>query len=106
MTKNKIATFKELIADSEPQTAVVEVGGHRIQVKELSGADRFELAERVDTTRWELLTWVCMQGMTDPKPETVEDLNVLRPEWIMKIATTITDLSGLSDDAVEDAGEE
>lgn len=107
MTKSKTATFDQLIADSQPVQKNIVVGGrHHILVQELSGADRFELAERTDDKRWDLLVWVCMQGMIEPKPNKPSYLDKLKPEWVVEIATSITDISGISSESLEEAGEE
>lgn len=107
MTKNKNATFDQLIADAEPVQQTITVGGkHQILIQELNGADRFALAERAEDNRWDLLCWVCMQGMIEPKPNKVSYLEKLKPEWVVTIATAITDLSGISEDSIAEAGEE
>ncbi len=105
MTNKKPATFDQLIADSQPETKEVEVGGHIVIVQELSGKDRFEMAEMSDVSRWDLLTWVCMRGMIKPKPDKETYLEKMRPEWIVKIATAITSISGVTEEAIEEAGE-
>lgn len=106
MSKKKHATFGQLINDSQPEEKDIKVGGHTIRIRELSGADRFELAERTEDKRWDLLVWVCMRGMVDPKPDKETYIEKMRPEWVVKIATSITDMSGLSEEAIEEAGKE
>ena len=108
MAKKKVATFDELIADSTPAEKQVEVGGHVVTVRELSGKDRFELAalSEEELTRWDMLVWVCMRGMVDPKPNKPHYMEKLRPEWVVKIATTITEISGIGDESLEEAENE
>ena len=106
MTNKKHATFDQLIADSKPETREVDCDGHTILVQALSGKERFELATLTEMDRWQLLVWVCMRGMIDPKPNKESYLDKLKPEWVVKIATSITDLSGIGGEALEEAGEE
>ena len=106
MTKDKIATFDELLADSEFERKTIRVGQHSITIQELSGADRFYLVEHSDDSRWDLLKWVCLRGMVDPKPKDASELDKLKPEWVVKIAEAITNISGMGEDALEDAENE
>ena len=103
MAKNKTATFDELVAASTPTRKTISVGKFSIVVQELSGADRFELAARADENRWDLMRWVCLRGMVEPAVQDLDDLDKLKPEWVLEIATAITDLSGVSEESATDA---
>jgi hypothetical protein len=107
MGKNKQTTFADLIAASDPHTETVECGDFTVTIRELSGRERFDLGNKADEDRWEVLLWLCMHGMIDPKPETEAELDQLKPEWTVKIATSIMRISGVEEtiDEAEEAGE-
>lgn len=104
--KNKSSTLAQLVADSEPVTKQVSVGDHIIEIRELTGRERFELAEKESDPRWDTMLWLCMKGMTQPTVESTDELEQLRPEWIAEIATAIMGISGVTEEAVEAAGKE
>lgn len=99
--KNKAESFADLIADSHPVQREVECGDHIIVIQELSGRARFELAERAEADRWDTMLWVCMQAIVDPKPADVIALEMLKPEWIIKIGNEAMQLSGITEDEVD-----
>lgn len=94
------------MADSKPAEKQVKVGRHIVTVRELSGADRFALAERDDSDRWAVMKWVVMRGLVEPKPETEDELDKLKPEWVVEIGQAIMSLSGVTEDDLEEAEKE
>lgn len=104
--KNKQSTFAALIADSQPVRKAVKVGKHTVTIQELDGRARFELGEREETSRWDTMLWMCMAGIVKPKPKALDDLEKIKPEWIVKIATQIMKLSGIDEEQVDDAKNE
>lgn len=102
MAKNKQSTFADLVADSAPETETVDLGGHSVTIQAMSGRDRFEIAEKEEKlSRWDLMLWICVEGVIEPKIESVEDAEKLKPEWIVKIATSLMKLSGIQSDEEE-----
>lgn len=103
--KTRISTLDELKADSGPITQVVplERDGevvHRVVVRELSGQERFDVAENdewLERSRWQFLLHLVATASIEPEM-TVEDADALRPEWTSEIATVVMELSGMSDD--------
>lgn len=107
MAKNKQSTtFADLIADSPPTQDVVDLGSHSVLIQELSGRDRFELGTKEDDPRWEVMLWMCMKTMIDPKPVSEDELEKINPKWVVKIATAAMKLSGIDMDDEEEAGNE
>lgn len=100
--KNKQSTFAELVADSDRETETVEIGNHSVKIQALTGRDRFDIAvKEEELSRWDLMLWICVQGMIDPKPKSVEEVETLKPEWVVKIATALMTLSGITEDEEE-----
>lgn len=106
MAKNKQSTFADLVADSEPTTNVVQVGDHAVTIREMSGRERFELSNRADDPRWDTLIWCAFTGLVDPRPETIEEMEGLKTDWVVKIANEVLALSGMApdDDAAAENG--
>ncbi len=102
--RKKIASNAELFAhELEEKDYTLDSGkGPTVRIRELSGAERFELVERQGESRWPLLVWVVSRGLVDPEPSGIEDVEKMKPEWVVDIATAITDMSGMSDDEDED----
>jgi len=104
--KNKQSTsFAELVADSELTTEVIQVGGHPVTVREMTGRERFQLSEKADDPRWDVLCWCAFTGMIDGRPDTIEEMDQLKTEFIVLIANAVLRLSGMEADAEEEAGE-
>lgn len=101
MAKNKQSTFAALIADSDPIREQVQIGSHTVTIEELSGKTRFELGTKGDDERWSLMLWICMQGLVDPKPADEAELEKIKAEWVVKIATAIMKLSGIEETPAE-----
>lgn len=102
MAKNKQSTLAELVADSAPEISTVELGEHSVKIQALTGRDRFEIAVQEEKlSRWDLMLWICLQGMVDPPVVSVEDVEQIKPEWIVKIATALMKLSGIATDEEE-----
>lgn len=104
--KQPAVSIHDLIADSAPETKVIEVGGHNVKIQELSGRDRFALASKAEENQWDVLLWVASLGLIEPSFQSVEELEQLKPEWIVVIANAVLELSGVSEDAVADAENE
>ena len=103
MAKNKQSTLAELVADSEPVRKEIQVGNHSIIITELTGRDRYQLAELGEQNRWDTILWVCSKGIVEPHIGSVEELEFIRPAWLTEIGTEILALSGLQEDALEEA---
>lgn len=99
--KNKTQSFADLIADSHPIQREVDCGGHIVVIQELSGRKRFELAERANDDKWDTMLWVCMAAIVDPVPTDVVALELVKPEWIIKIASEAMVLSGITETEAE-----
>lgn len=99
-TKNKQSTsFAELIADSELETKTIQVGDHSVVIREMTGRERFSLAEKADDPPWDTMLWVAHTGLVTPKPETPEDLEKIKTSWVAEIANAVLSLSGMDADA-------
>jgi len=97
--KNKQSTsFAALVADSELITEVVQVGDHPVTVREMTGRERFELSEKADDPRWDVLCWCAFTGMVDPRPETIEEMDELKTEFVVLMANAVLRLSGMEPD--------
>ena len=103
MTKKK-ASFNELVKASEPKTEVVDCDGFEITVRELSGAERFEFGlEHADAQKWDTYRWLCWKGVVDPAPESEAEIDKIKSEWVLQLAAAIMRLSGILEEAEEDA---
>lgn len=100
----KKTTFSDLVAASEPKTEVVDLEDFKITVRELTGAERFEFGiEHADAQKWETYRWLCWKGMVDPAPETEEELDSIKSEWVLECAAVIMRLSGILESSEDDA---
>ena len=96
--------FADLLADSELEQSTINIGDHSVIIRELTGRERFELGERPMDQRWDTLLWCAYTGLVDPKPETIEEMDGLKTDWVITISNAVLALSGLEADA-EDAAE-
>lgn len=102
-----MTTFDELVASAAPEQKQIAVADTLITVQELSGEDRFEVIDRADEPRWQLMRWIAFRGMVEPtKPAEESDLDKLSADHVLEIANAVCDLSGISEDAVDEAGKE
>jgi hypothetical protein len=104
--QNKQSTFAALVADSELSTEVIQVGTCSVTIRELTGRERFALSDKADDPRWDTLCWCAFTGMTDPKPETIEEMDSLKPEFVVQIANAVLAISGMAADADDEAENE
>lgn len=103
--KTQASSLADIQVASEPKTESVELGesGHSVIVRELSGAERFEFAGLADVGTWETYRWLAHRGMVDPAIEDPDELDKIRPEWVIKIAGEVMKLSGIAEDSEEEA---
>ena len=104
--QTKRTTFADLVADSEPQTTEVQIGDHKVTIREMTGRERFELSDLPDGSKWDTLTYVAFTGLVDPRPETIEEMDGLKTEWVVSVANAVLNISGMSNDADEEAENE
>ena len=106
-TKNKQSTsFADLIADSELAQSVISVGDHSVTVREMTGRERFELASKQDEGHWDSMVWLSFTCLVDPRPDSIEEMEKLKTEWVVKMANEVLRISGMEEDAEEDAENE
>lgn len=104
MAKNGKLTFNDLVKAYEVKTETVDLDkGHDVVVRELSGSERFEFSKFADAQEWETYRWLAFKGLLEPKPSTIDDLDLINPEWVVKIAGTVMKLSGITAESEEDA---
>lgn len=106
MAKDKKAsTLADLQHAGKPRTETVELedGEFIVTVRELSGAERFEFAKLAEVGTWETYRWLAHRGLVDPELESEDDLDTIRPEWVMAIAGAVMKLSGIAEESEEDA---
>lgn len=102
----KTASLAQLQVASEPRTRDVELAdGLSVTVRELSGRERFELVDKADDNRWDVMLWIASLALVDPLLS-VEELDKLRPEFVKAIADAVMELSGVYEGAEDDAGKE
>jgi hypothetical protein len=100
----KPTSFADLISESVPEQMEVELGKSTMWVRELSGRERWDAAEKADdANQWDVMLWLCDVGIVSPRPTSIDELEKIRPEWIKKIAAAIMKLSGMTMEDVEDA---
>jgi hypothetical protein len=104
----KVQTFAAIIADSEPETMEVQLGDDNIiLVRELSGRERFEAAEKAtEANQWDVMLWMVNLGIVEPRPKSIDELEKIKPEWIKNIAAAIMKLSGMTMATEDDAEKE
>jgi hypothetical protein len=103
-TKNKPTSFADLIAESVPEQVEVTLGKQTMWVRELSGRERWDAAEKADdANQWEVMLWLCDVGIVSPRPTSIDELEKIKPQWIKIIAAAIMKLSGMTMEDVEDA---
>lgn len=100
----KRTSFDDLIKASEPASEVVKVDDFEVTVRELTGAERFEFGlEHAEANKWETYRWLAFKGMVDPAPETEDELDSIKPEWVLAISAAVMRLSGILESSEEDA---
>lgn len=100
----KKTTFADLVAASEPRTEVVDLEDFQVTVRELTGAERFEFGlNHADAQKWDTYRWLCWKGFVDPKPESIEELDTIKSEWVLQCAAVIMRLSGILESSEDDA---
>lgn len=99
--KNRAATFDDIVAASVPDTVDVECGDFIITCRELSGAERFEAATRSTENRWTLMLWMLDCAIVAPRHSSMEQLERMRPEWVVKCAKAVMKISGMDPDQAE-----
>lgn len=106
-TKVQATSFGDLVTASEPRTDVVELEGMNVVVRELSGRERFEASEIAERENsWEVVLWMCFTGIVAPRPDSIDDLEKLRPEWCKEIGKAIMGLSGMTMEEDDNAEKE
>lgn len=104
---DKPTSFADLIAESVPEQREVELGDRTMWVRELSGRERWDAAEKAnDANQWDVMLWLCDTGIVSPRPASLEELEKIKPLWIKKIAAAIMELSGMTMEEVEGAEKE
>lgn len=99
--------FQDLVKASERKTDTVELDDFTVVVREFGGRERFEAGKMAEELgQWEVVLWLCFNGMVDPKADSMDDLDALKPEWLQKIAAAIMKLSGMTLDEKQDAEKE
>lgn len=100
------STFDALKKASEPATKMVELEDGpavlRVVVRELNGRERFAMTGEFETD-YERMLHMAHIGMVEPASPGIDELNELRPEWVMQIAMGIAELSGIHADAEEES---
>jgi len=103
----KVQTFAAIVADSEPATMEVDLGGNTILVRELSGRERFDAGQKAeDANQWDVMLWMCDLGIVEPRPKSIDELEKIKPEWEKDIAAAIMHLSGMTMVTEDDAEKE
>lgn len=105
--RNKPTTFADLVAESVPEQREVTLGESTMWVRELSGRERWDAAEKAtDSNQWDVMLWLCDTGIVSPRPGSIEELEKIKPLWIKKIAAAIMELSGMTMETTDDAEKE
>ena len=89
--------INDLIAASAPNIKQVELTENFVvTVRELSGKERFAAAQMADDDRWSVMRWLAFTGMVDPLPDNIDQMDALRPEWVVSMAKAVMGISGMT----------
>ena len=100
----KAFTFGDLQKAYEPATEKCELEkGLTVTCRELSGAERFDFAKFANPQEWETYRWLAFKGIADPRPNSIDELDTIKPEWVIEIAKVVMGLSGITPEAEEEA---
>lgn len=104
--KKPIAGADEILSAGALRTRVLELSnGLAVRIRELSGRERFDLAEMSERNRWEVMVWMAHRGLVVPEI-TVEQMDEMQPTLVQEIAEAVMDMSGISESAQEQSGNE
>ncbi len=104
--KNNGISFADIVAASEPKTETITIGENEVTIREMSGRERFELSKKAEGDKFDVLLWVAFIGLIEPRPESLDELETIRVEWITDIANAVLKLSGLEPNAEAEAENE
>ena len=102
--KKPLAGADEIIGASRLRERTIDLSnGLTVRIRELSGRDRFELAEQSEANRWDVMVWMAQRGLVVPEL-TIEQIDGMQPLVVHEIAEAVMDMSGVSETAQEQAG--
>ena len=90
-------------ATARPSTKVDVAGFGQVSISSLTLSQRMELNGKIKVDQGEAFAWIVAQGVDDLTVDDLESIRVMDSEMLQTLASEILELSGLGDDAVDDA---
>lgn len=101
-----IRSKEELLALRPLRQGVVEFNGSEIPVREMTAAERDQISKMVSSEErniWEVNAHIAVMGCEFLSADDVPDLMAHSSDLIAAISEKVTELSGMNEEAVDDA---
>ncbi len=104
MNDKPIASFQLLAEVGALPEQIVELDDDvHVKVRALSGKERFAFSKIDQDDQWGVVMHLARVGSVEPRIEADDDIDKLRPEWIKTMAEAVMSLSGIGEEAAEEA---